>query len=38
MISAVRPLSSMRMKAFGANFPSVTSGGWIGSFAARTGK
>src|SRR5215475_8089141 len=28
----------MRMNAFGANLPSVTSGGCTGSFAARTGR
>src|SRR5580692_5509955 len=28
----------MRMKAFGANFPSVVSGACSGSFAARTGR
>ena len=38
MTSVVLPALSMRMKAFGANLPSVTSGGCTGSFAARTGR
>src|SRR5689334_17743597 len=38
MTSVVRPISSMRIKAFGANLPSVTSGGCTGSLtAARSG-
>src|SRR3984957_12172358 len=34
----VRPASSMRMKAFGANLPAVSSAGCTGSLTARTGR
>src|ERR1700738_3906400 len=38
MTSVVLPALSMRMKALGANLPSVMSGGCTGSFTARTGR
>src|ERR1700716_3430103 len=38
MTSVVFPAVSMRMKALGANLPSVTSGGCTGSFTPRTGQ
>src|ERR1700722_19253030 len=38
MTSDVLPARSMRMKALGANFPAVLSGGCSGSLTARAGK
>src|SRR5271168_3130420 len=38
MTSVICPASSMRIKALGANLPSVESGGCIGSLTARTGR